>query len=415
MRILALVLAALVSSHAPAQTEPPRISEVRLQEALGGTRATLVLVKDFFRLRNSGPLLQSVEFQRYSPAIDDEQFVLGRWVDARTAGGTALPIDIASVAPDPSDNLILTLRIKPLPPGQTVTVTLTSLVVRRERPAPAGPFSIPKPADYPEDVRPFLDATPMVVIDHPIVRKTAADILATTRDAREVAIEIARLAKDRPYLPPQGSDMNLPTSAGVLKNGGSCCASAVAAAAVFRACNIPAQVTYCPPPSYVHGIVRFYLSGYGWCRMDATSGTGKFPLVQEVGDLSLVRVFDTPIQMEKIPFAYAWPYQHNDIDGPYEFTSGGTPTAAVAMDNGEPGALPFVEKPFTHLEPGSWSGLLGSEPLEGPWANFADLVATSRATALTTTVGPFEQLSARLENAKPYLDAAATWSRPKAE
>jgi hypothetical protein len=410
--LLALAACTALISPAPAQESPPRISQIRLDESLDGRRAAIVLVKDFFRLENTGGLVRSAEFQRYSPVIDDEQLVLGRWVDAHTAGGTSLPIDIASITPDPSGNLIQTLRIRPLPPGQIVTVTITSLVARRERPAPTGPFPILSPEHYPDDVRPFLAATPMVVVDHPIVRKTADTILSQTTDAREIAVEIARLAKDRPYIPPQGADTALPTSASVLKNGGSCCGSAVAAAAVFRACGIPAQVTYCPPPSYVHGIVRFYLKDYGWVRMDATSGTGNFPLVQQEQDLTLIRLFDMPIKMEQIEHAYAWPYQHNDIDGAYRFLAAGEPCPQVRMYHDNSGQLPFVQKPFPHLEPGSWSALLGSEPLEEEWADFNALVAASRAAALTTAIGPFQDLSKRLPTAKPYLDTAATWSRP---
>jgi hypothetical protein len=210
--------------------------------------------------------------------------------------------------------------------------------------------------------------------------------------------------------------MSLPTSAAVLKNGGSCCASAVAAAAVLRSCGIPAQVTYCPPPSYVHGIVRFYLNGYGWVRMDATSGTGNFPLVQQERDLTLVRVFDTPMKMEQIDYAYAWPYHHNDIDGKYRFLSGGEPVPQVHMqDSDGSGQLPFVQTPFPHLVPGSWSCLLGSERLEKDWADFDALVAASRAAAITTTIGPFEDLARRLPGAAPYLQTAASWARPKTE
>jgi hypothetical protein len=327
------------------------------------------------------------------------------------AGGTLLPADSPGAAPDPAGNLIQIIRLRPFPGRQAVSITTTTLVARRERPAPSGPFPIPAAESYPGEVRPYLTSTPMVVVDHPVVAETAKAILAGTHDALEVAAEIARRANERSYLPEGGVDASLPTSALVLKHGGSCCASAVAAAAVFRACGIPAQVTYCPPASYIHGVVQFYLDGYGWARMDATSGSAKAPLVQDAEDLRLVRVFDTPIRMEQIDYAYAWPYQHNDLVGPYRFLAGGAPTGQVRMHQDAPGALPFVQEPFPHLEPGSWSAVLGSEMVEGAWADWAALAAASKAALIAGKVGPLVDLP----GAARYLNVAGSWGMGRPE
>jgi hypothetical protein len=390
---------------------PDLVRPIAVDDALAGRAVSLVLVKDFMKFKNAGGLLPSVEFTRYTPVSDDEQVVLGRWLDAATSGGTALPVDSPSATPDPSGNLIQTLRIRPLPPGQIITVTITTLVARRERPAPTGSYPILKPEDYPADVRPFLASTPMVVVDHPVVKERAATILAKTRDSVEVAKQIVALANARTYLPAGEADPDLPTSAATLKCGGSCCASAVAAAAVFRACGIPAQVTYCSPPSYFHGVVRFYLNGYGWVRMDGTSGSAHYPLVSGENELSLVRIFDTPIRMEQIPIAYAWPYEHNDLDGLYRFRSAGEPCPQVAMYEDESNGLPFFQQPFPHLEPGSWSAVLGTEPADGPWKDWAVLVAASRAAVTAGRTGAFGDVTGPIP-VGAYLDRASTWGRP---
>src|SRR5262249_49503024 len=138
---------------------PELVKPIAVGDALAGKAGSLVLVKDFMKFKNAGGLLPSVEVTRYTPVSGDERVVLGRWVDGAPRGGTALPIDSPSAAADPAGNLIQTLRVHPMPPGQIVTVTITTLVARRERPAPTGACPIPKPEEYPANVRPFLAST----------------------------------------------------------------------------------------------------------------------------------------------------------------------------------------------------------------------------------------------------------------
>jgi len=355
----------------------------------------LVAVKDFMRLENSGDAIESLQFPRYFPIIDDEQFVLGRWVGAQTDEGKRVAISIAKVEPDGHGNLIHTYEISRFPAETGVVVTVTSLVLRRERAAPDGKFPIPPASEYPEEVRPFLRSTANIVVDHPDIRNKAREIRAKTDDAWEIAVAVAALMRENTYKQRGRPDPRLPTSARVLKHGGSCCGSAVCASALLRACGIPARITYCPA-GYVHGIVRFYLNGYGWCRMDATCGVGKLPLVQKINDRGLVRLYDMPIEMEKINYAYAWPYEHNTIDDRYRFYSEGKAIARVrfaARDEAEArreGRVSGrVSEPFAHLEPGSWNTVLVIEPWEIDDRAWAELTAASREAVLTDETGVF--------------------------
>ena len=127
------------------------------------------------------------------------------------------------------------------------------------------------------------------------------------------------------------------------------------AAAVLRACGIPAQVTYCPPTSYLHGIVRFYLDGYGWVRMDSTCGVGKLPLVQEERDLGLVRLFDMPIEMERISYAYAWPYHSTDRKGRYGFLAGGRRASSIRFAPAKSCATGTVSTMPRRCSTGEWT------------------------------------------------------------
>ncbi|MEA3401325.1 MAG: HEAT repeat domain-containing protein, partial [Armatimonadota bacterium] len=310
----------------PTEAERPWWTDVpesvSLERALEGRQLTLVLVQDLMRIENTGPQVRDVELQRYFPPVDGEQVVLARWAEAKTADRADIPIALAAVQEDTAGNPIHTWRLERMPEDQQVTVVVRSVVARRERRPPVGKFPILAAEEYPDEVRPFLRTTPMVAADHPEVAAEAEAILAVTNGALEFARELARRLRDRPYdqLPHQEHD--LPTAVSVLRYGGSCCGSAVAAAAVFRAAGIPAQLTYVPG-GFIHGIVKLYLHGYGWVRMDATCGSAKVPLIQEATDLSRARLFDMPIAMEEIWFAYGWPYRHNDAAGEYTFMAQG--------------------------------------------------------------------------------------------
>jgi hypothetical protein len=377
---------------------------VPLSEVLSGKRVTLVLVKDFLRLENTGPAVEGMEFKRYFPAVDGEQMVVARWMEAQSDAGETIPVSIVGVVADEQGNLIHTYRLGRFPEKQQVLVTVTSVVARRERPAPQGEFPIPPPEAYPAEVRPFLSPTAMVSSDHPEIRKQAEEILARTWDAYQVARELTGLMKARSYRPTKPREAGLPTAVSVLRYGGSCCGSAVCAAAILRACGIPAQITYAPA-GYLHGIVRFYLNGYGWVRMDSTSGVGKLPLIQSEEDLGLVRLFDMPIQMEAIWYAYAWPYHHNEERDKYQFRSGGHVNDSIRFAHKGPPAPAdgTVAEPFPHLESGSWNRVLGSEPNEGAWQSWEALTQASRAAVMEGTVGEFRTLTTPLPCLAGYI------------
>jgi transglutaminase-like putative cysteine protease len=381
-----------------------RVALERLEKAAAPLRegVAVVAVKDFMRLENSGDEIENLEFPRYFPVIDSEQIVLGRWVTARTDDGKPVPIAIARVTPGPSGNLLHTWRLKRLPARTGVVVTVTSLALRRERPAPEGRFRIPALDKYPSDVVPFLRSTPSIAADHPEIRAAATKILAKTRDAYEVAATIAEMMKVKSYTPRGNPGLSLPAAVLTLRYGGSCCRSAVTAAAILRACGIPAQITYCPA-GYIHGIVRFYLDGYGWCRMDATCGTGRLPLVTERDHRGLIRLYDMPIEMEQRPNTWGWPFEHNTVDGDYEFRSGGKVVRSVrfrardeAQANRELRPSGEVTEPFHHLEPGSWHLLLAVEPWEIKDRTWAALVVESVDATRIGRIGEYTEVLGRL-------------------
>ena len=373
---------------APVMSPDVKAEGVSLADALEGKGVTLVLVKDFMRLENSGADLHEVEFERYFPAVDGEQIVVGRWVDARTDAGQVIPASVVKVIPDQQGNLIHTWRLSTFPASQQASVIITSLVARRERPQPEGGFVIPEPEQYPPEVQPFLRATAMVARDHAEVRRQAQELLAGTQDAYQVAQQLVHIMREKSYEPKKDADYSLPTAASVLRYGGSCCGSAVAAAAVLRACGIPTQITYVPA-GYIHGIVQFYLNGYGWVRMDATCEYAKLPFVQEEADLGKVRLFDMPIEMEAIWHAYAWPYHHANATSAYKFRAAGQECQFLRFP---------LEAPIS-----SANQVLGSMPLEGAWEDWDALVAASRAEIANGTLGEFQSVTEKLPGLSKYV------------
>jgi len=387
------------------------ISPISLKDAVDGKSVTLVLVKDFMRMENSGPSVKDVEFERYFPVIDEEQIVLGRWVTARTDDGQIIPISVAKVTPDSEGNLIHTWRLISFPEKCQVLVTVSSLVGRRERPLPVGKYSIPPPDKYPPTVQKFLKPTAMIASEHQEIKAIAEKLLQETKDPYVLAQNLAKIMKAKSYTAPADADLsNVPTAVAIQRWGGSCCGSAVSAIAILRACGIPAQITYCPG-GYIHGITRFYIQDYGWIRMDSTCGVGKLPLVQEPEDLGLARFFDMPIGMESEWGNYAWPYYHNDTKGQYRFLVGGIANEKIAFavkpaasekDKGP--AEGYVTEPYPHYEPGTWNLVLGSEPAAGLRQSWDKIAAASRKAMLEKKMGAFTEVVNQLPKADQYVE-----------
>src|SRR5690606_12091371 len=165
---------------------------------------------------------------------------------------------------------------------------------------------------------------------------------------------------------------------------------------------IPAQLTY-TPAGYVHGVVQFYVLGHGWVRMDATCGSSRVPLVQDMEGRELVRLFDTPIGMERLQGAFAWPYYHNTYDADYAFWSDGRRVRNIrfASRPGEddPTGMGWVQEPFEHLVPGSWSKVMGMR-----WWRVSDetwdrLAAASREALRSDATGPLRTVLEELNEA----------------
>lgn len=389
----------------------------RAEASLPQNQVRFFLVKDWMRIKNSGGALEEVTFQRYFPVVDQEQIVLGRWLSAQTDAGQPVEVSLAQVAPDSGGNLIHTYHIDSFPAQDEVVVTVTSMVARHDRPPPLGPYPIPAADEYPAEVEPYLQATAMVAVDHPEVVALATRLRAESDDAYEVATALCKHLHGLTYEPSspdwrKDQANGVPIAAVVLRYGHVCCPSADCAAAVLRACGIPTQLTYIPNGE-VHGIVRLYLNGYGWYRIESTCGAAHVPKY----GYGAPCLFNTPIKMESYSRAYLWPYLSSQESGPYEFRANGQvcPALRYTVTKEEDGHVVYYPTPFRHVESGSGHVRLASEPFAGPWREWAILAEASRAAVMARAMGPFEAVVARVPQAAQYIQQGLDYKPPETD
>lgn len=366
----------------------------------------LWLVKDWVRLRNTGPATVLVEFARFFPPVDEEQLVLGRWVEAHTDDGTDVPVALRRVEADADLNLVHTYRLQKLEANQEVTVVITALVARRARPPLQPPQPLPDTVDgYPEGVRNYLASTPMVPVTDPLVRQYALGLLARGREGYALANSIADLLRAvKPVAgetPAKHPGMGLPEF--VLRYGGTPGQSAVAGAALCRACGLPAQLTYYPGGSALP-VVDVYFSGYGWSRLMPQAGMAVLP---EQG-YAMPRVYNLPFAAEQDPGAYLAPY--NSWDKSFVIRAGGQPCSAIRTWNAvEDKRLKQIMQPFPHYECGMACRQLGEEPYAAPWLAWDELADVSLQAAQSLAIGPFSDLQTRLPGLAGYAEKATSY------
>lgn len=369
------------------------------------------LVKDWVRLRNTGLPAEQVEFRRFFPLVDEEQLVLGRWIEAHDDAGTTYPVSLLRVDADADANLIHTFRLDKLATEQEITVCITALVARRARPPVQPPQPLPETvAGYPEGVRDYLASTAMVSLADPLVRQYAGALLARGRDGYEIAAGIADLLKA--VKPVTGENLakhpGMGVSEFVLRYGGMPGQCAVAAAALCRACGLPAQLTYYPS-AVAQPVVDVYFSGYGWSRMMPQTGMATLP----PQGYAMPRIYNLPLEAENEPNAYLAPF--NSWDKTFVIRASGTPCPAIRTWNAvEDKRLKQFAQPFPHYECGIDCRSLGDEPYADPWLAWDDLAALSLQAAQSLAVGPFTELGAKLPAVASYAEKALNYKEAAA-
>jgi hypothetical protein len=398
--VLKWIKRALEPAATPQQVEPQK-------------QARFWLVKDWLRLRNFGPPASNVEFRRFFPVVDDEQIVLGRWLEARDCQTQAtVPVSLVKVDADDDQNLIHTIRLASMQQNQEVTVTITAVVARHAKAAPAPPCPLIKADEYPEWARPYLTSTPMVPAGDPLVRQYAGQLLAKSQDAYEIVSQIVALMKGLPSPPKEkwGSHPELSVPAFVLQYGGFGSQGAVTCAALCRACGIPAQLTYYPGQG-IMGVVDAYLPGYGYYRVQSAFGAAFMP---EQGFIP-PRVLNLPLESEAEKDGYMLPY-HSAGDKTWVVLSDGRPNRNIRSWNFvQDGKLVQVPEPFPHLECSTVARGLGTEMFEGNWLVWEELTKLSMEAVKGMQLGAFTAIGEKVPTTKTIVDRGLTYKPEEAD
>jgi len=181
-------------------------------------------------------------------------------------------IDYRFVREDPPNLLVAARMLN----TSSTQIDWTCWVLVKENSYPDFPtyVPIPTPSELPDSVRQWLDTTDCCQVSDLLVQSTADSLRDTTSNLMKVAQDVCDYCYDIPWeFPHQPSAFD---AVYALKWGNSCTGRAHAAAALLRACGIPARTLLNMPVSSssydMHWIIDYYVPGYGWVRMESSSG-----------------------------------------------------------------------------------------------------------------------------------------------
>ena len=133
---------------------------------------------------------------------------------------------------------------------------------------------IPPPEQLPDSVRPWLATTDCCQLSASDVQRKADSLRDTTTNLMKLADDVCHFCRSIPFgfgHEPVSFDAEY-----ALKWGHSCTGHAHAAAALLRANGIPARTLLNMPDwasNYdMHWIIDYYVPGYGWVRMESSTG-----------------------------------------------------------------------------------------------------------------------------------------------
>jgi len=271
------------------------------------------------------------------------------------------------------------------------------------RPIPPG-IRVPV-ENAPADVAPWLQASWCCDANDPAIRKAAEEILQgrATADAIVPALierlgAILRGAK--------GRVSNL-TASDAMTKAGSCTSNANLAAALFRACGIPARVIAGYPtwsgPLQTHYVVEYWLPGIGWRLMESSLCRDDRPAAEQIEvamvlpeDEAMGKAGMRPGAAGGVPFLSLTEYPDPPKDGAIAVWLGGNMPGRPACDHRAVAvraieATPEAWKAAAEALAKRWRALFGeaAEPAPDParLAGSKDLASAATLDAILKALG----------------------------
>ncbi|MBN2172104.1 MAG: hypothetical protein JW819_12365 [Candidatus Krumholzibacteriota bacterium] len=139
-----------------------------------------------------------------------------------------------------------------------------------------GAAPLPDPAALPDSLSRWLLPTDCAQIEEPLIQDEAQALLDASANLSVLATRIVSYVSDIPTAFPH-DPWAFDAYYTLRWWGNSCTGHAHAAAALFRAAGVPARVLmttlpYMSGPMDMHWVIEFWMTDYGWVRMDPQAG-----------------------------------------------------------------------------------------------------------------------------------------------
>jgi len=194
-----------------------------------------------------------------------------------------------AITEGPGPNRVLELELRNLLSGTDLVLRYESVVLV----APSSFDEVPAtfPASWPEEARPWLEATWCCDSADPRIRSLGAEIRAAGGGLKGVIDGV--LARSQSIIHAATGRVQVLTAVEALDKQGSCTSCANLVAALLRAAGVPARILAGYPlwsgPLQTHYIVEAFLPGQGWYPLESTRGLAPWPNSQQV-NVSIVPV-----------------------------------------------------------------------------------------------------------------------------
>ena len=228
-------------------------------------------------------------------------------------------IESITIEKDKLENYVARLVLKEEAKKIQVGFEATVLVGPSNFDLAGEPIAIPE--QWPEEARPWLNATWCVGSDHERIVAIGRKITKETDDVLEIIKRVESEAREI-FRNSSGRVENL-TAVEALDKRGSCTSCGNLVAALLRSSNVPARVLAGYPswsgPLQTHYIVEAYVPGYGWYPIESTMLRSPWPNSHQVN------VAVIPIE-----------YEAEECAGRRTNIAGGVPYLSLTESSGRP-------------------------------------------------------------------------------
>jgi transglutaminase-like putative cysteine protease len=204
------------------------------------------------------------------------------------------PADVdasVEITAGPGPNRVLELELRNVQREADLTLRYESVVLVGPSSFATVPAEADFPAQWPEEVSPWLEATWCCDSEDERIKAIGAELRSANADVKAVVNGVLRRSQEI-FQKSNGRARDL-TAVEALDKQGSCTSCANLVTALLRAAGVPARILSGYPlwsgPLQTHYIVEAFVPGYGWYPVESTLGQGPWPNHQQI-NVSIVPI-----------------------------------------------------------------------------------------------------------------------------